>query len=349
MTRSIALLTMTGFFLSLAFTPAAGAWLRALRSWDTPNERSSHAVPTVRGAGIGPALAWVIVVSAGSVFGSWRFGLALGVIAFTGLGLLEDLRGLPVAIRLVAQMAVAAVVLVMLPRLLPDPWPWRAAATIATIVWITAFVNVFNFMDGLNGVSVFQSVVAGISWAFAGQAMHLPVMTALGLLLAAVAVGFGPFNFPNARVFLGDAGSYFFGMTLAVVALIGLRSHMPPESVLAPLVIYLADTSSTLLRRVRRGDPWFKSHREHVYQRLNQLGLSHAKTASILAGWQIGCAGLGLVSITSSVPARALCDAALGVLVAAYVISPGLVARRLVLKATSPPSHTSQPRPQDPA
>src|SRR5690606_15026464 len=81
----------------------------------------------------------------------------------------------------------------------------------AAAVWIVAYVNAFNFMDGINGISVAQAAVAGTAWALVGWWQDLPLVTAAGSIVAAAAVAFAPFNFPRARVFLGDAGSYFLG------------------------------------------------------------------------------------------------------------------------------------------
>src|SRR5205085_2029337 len=129
---------------------------------------------------------------------------------------------------------------------------WRLVFGIGVVVWLIAYVNAFNFMDGVNGVSAVQAVVAGVAWWVVGEWQDVHALAAGGLLVAAVAVAFAPFNFPRAHMFLGDVGSYFFGGWLGVLAVVALRQGLTVEASFAPLSVYLADTGMTLARRVAR-------------------------------------------------------------------------------------------------
>ena len=150
-------------------------------------------------------------------------------------------------------LAVAAVVV------LPPPGGLAGAGMV--VVFIVGYVNAFNFMDGINGISAAQTIVAGVFWWALGSGEQLDGLSTGSAIVVGATLAFVPFNFPKARVFLGDVGSYFLGAWLAVLAVMALRADVTPEAVLAPLGIYLADTGATIARRVRRGSDG--SPREH--------------------------------------------------------------------------------------
>src|SRR5262249_3675175 len=120
----------------------------------------------------------------------------------------------------------------------------------AILVWIVGYVNAFNFMDGINGISVAQIVAAGLAWGMVGAWEDQADLVGASFGLVGAALAFMPFNFPNARVFLGDVGSYFFGGWLAVLAVASLSWGLTVEMALAPLLLYACDTGVTLLRRI---------------------------------------------------------------------------------------------------
>src|SRR5207248_76948 len=134
-----------------------------------------------------------------------------------------------------------------------------------------------------------------------------------------------PFNVIKAKLFLGDVGSYFVGGWLAALAIVGLRAAIPPEAVLAPLAIYLADTSATLVRRARAGQVVYSPHREHAYQRLVRSGWSHQRTAAFTCVAVAMCSALGAVSLSGSTPLRIAADAAILAVVASYLCAPFLL------------------------
>lgn len=264
---------------------------------------------------------------AGPLDRTGRALVALVATAFGALGLVDDLRGVPALRRLVIQCVLASAALGWLLDGIAGPRWWRIAVACTVAVWIVGYVNAFNFMDGINGIAAVQVVVAGSTWAVIGRTEGVPVLTAAAAAAAAAAAGFLPFNFPRARVFLGDVGSYFLGGWLAVVAVVGMREGVPPEAMLAPLAVFLADTASTLVQRVRRGERWYEAHRDHVYQRLTRRGWSHARTTVAAGAAMLLCAVLGSVSLGGAVAWRVAADAAaLGVL-ALYLAAPTLLGR----------------------
>jgi UDP-N-acetylmuramyl pentapeptide phosphotransferase/UDP-N-acetylglucosamine-1-phosphate transferase len=206
---------------------------------------------------------------------------------------------------------------------------WQAAFSCGVLLWLVAYTNAFNFMDGINGISVAQVVVAGAAWWALGVHEHAHDLATAGAMVAAAGLAFAPFNAPTrARMFLGDVGSYFLGGWLAATAVIGLRSGIPPEAILAPLALYCADTSTTLIRRIRRGEAWTQPHREHRYQRLVQSGWSHQQTSLTVALAMAICAGLGALSITGSLALRVVGDALIGIILVGYLMKPVSRSRR---------------------
>lgn len=314
--------------ISCAIAPLVLAMLRRAQVLDTPTERSSHDAPVPRGGGIAPAVAALLVLMvASSVSGSDRLAIAVTAIAFGVVGLLEDLIGIRVLHRLAVQFVSAAVAVVLLLGDMTGPIVWKGLFAVATVFWLVAFVNAFNFMDGINGISVVQAVGAGAAWLLTGTITDTPVLAAGGVVIAGASLGFAPFNMPTARMFLGDVGSYFIGAWLASVAVLGLEAGVPPEAVLAPLALYAADTGATLLRRVVRGEHWYLPHRGHAYQRLGDAGWSHVQASALVAGCIAACGALGAVSLGASLVGRVVADIAIVAVITAYLLTPALVAR----------------------
>ncbi len=196
------------------------------------------------------------------------------------------------------------------------------------LVWIVGFANAFNFMDGINGISASQCIVTGVVWAFAGLSLRMAPLTSIGVITAAACAIFLPWNFPHARIFLGDVGSYGLGAMIATVALIAVCDGVPIEVVMAPLGLYVVDTSLTLFRRIRAGEVWYLPHCNHTYQRLTHLGWTHARVTALVTTVVLACSLLGVVSLFGSLPARLAADALMCVLLAGYLLLPDALGRR---------------------
>lgn len=325
----MAALVACGFTFVLA--PATIWWLRRQQLLDVPNDRSSHALPTPRGAGVAVAAGAVAAsVISNHPSASARSGLLVAALAFGAIGLADDVRPTPPQLRLGLQTLAAVAALPWLLRGLSGPWLWQFVFVAGCLVWLVSFVNAFNFMDGINGISASQAMIAGVTWSVVGNIVPARGLGGAGAIIAAAALGFLPFNFPQARVFLGDVGSYFIGAWLAAAAIIGLRAGIAPEAILAPTGLYLADTAITILRRFRAREALHTAHRSHTYQLLTQAGWSHPRTTAFVASVMGLCAVFGLVSLTKSVPARVAADIAIVGILALYVRSPALVTRRKV-------------------
>jgi UDP-GlcNAc:undecaprenyl-phosphate GlcNAc-1-phosphate transferase len=315
------------FAVTLGVAPLVLRALRRFQILDRPSARSSHDVPTPRGGGIAPAVGALAGIAAAHGGGSSRIALIVAAGLLGLVGLVDDVRGMGVIPRLLLQFAAGGICLSWLLSGMAGSPAWKVACATAVLVWIAGYVNVFNFMDGINGMSVAQLVVAGVAWYLLGRDADATLFAVGGLAIAAAAMAFAPFNFPNARMFLGDVGSYFLGGWLAILAVIGLRAGIAPEAVAAPLSVYLLDTSATLVSRVRRGEPWHMAHRDHVYQRLVRQGWSHQRTTWVVAMLMAACAGLGAVATTGSSVRRVGADIAIGALLIAYLRAPAWIGR----------------------
>jgi UDP-GlcNAc:undecaprenyl-phosphate/decaprenyl-phosphate GlcNAc-1-phosphate transferase len=292
---------------SVLLTPSFTSFFRRAGVLDHPNVRSSHSTPVVRAGGLAPAIAASLaLVISSSATPSHQTLLLLTAAGFAEIGLADDFLGIPASYRFIWQVLFAAAVL---PSFV-DGFGLTGIEVLsvgaALLLWQVGFVNAFNFMDGVNGISVAQTLVAGLSWMIVGHVEGIPILVTGGAVIAAAALGFAPFNFPRASVFLGDVGSYFLGAWLATLFALGVLEGAPFMAMMAPLLVYVADTSVTLLKRIHAGRTWYAAHKEHVYQRLNQSGLSHSQTTLIAAFFMTLCSTLGLLALVDGDAARLL-------------------------------------------
>jgi UDP-GlcNAc:undecaprenyl-phosphate/decaprenyl-phosphate GlcNAc-1-phosphate transferase len=304
--------------------------IRVLRGriLDEPNERSSHAVVTPRGGGIGPAVVSTAVLCAwwtgprGRMFA----GLITACVAMGLLGFIDDVRPLPAPVRLLGQAVIAATAAVLFTSGMHES-AIHAAEFVLAAGWLVAFVNAFNFMDGINGISAVTAFATGVTWLTLGVWKHAGGLAIVGAVAAGAGLGFLPFNFPRARIFLGDVGSYFFGTLLGCGAVIGLLAGLHPEAVLAPLLLYVLDTGSTLIRRGSRGANVLEAHRDHTYQRICGRGWSHTVTTGLVAAVLAAVGGLGLVAQGGG-RLRVVADIGVVALSAGYLLLPRLLDRQ---------------------
>jgi len=327
----VGLVVSMAFVVSLATPPLFVPLLRRLAVIDVPNFRSSHTVPTVRGAGLAPAagvLVALVLTSLSGLGGEGKAALvAVTVVALVmaGIGLIEDVRGLRVRVRVLAQGTIAAaLVSALFFSVGGSPW-WVPVMAVA----VTAYVNAANFMDGVDGISALHGLVAGVHFAFVGVLMSQTGLLLTGAVTAAVFVAFAPWNLLRGRVFLGDVGSYLLGALVAGCAVWAFFAGSSGLLALAPLLPYLADTFLTFLGRARRSEPIFEAHRSHIYQRLTALGLRHLESATIVAVASALCSAFALAGSAAG-GAAVTAGAHVGVLavLVAYACLPRLVGSR---------------------
>lgn len=280
-----ALLMTAGTALSCAaVTWLARLLLLRLRVLDHPNERSSHVAPTPRGGGIAPALiilaawswlSWPLAAQAQVLIGA-AFALAL-------LSLLDDLRGLDWRLRFGAQAVAVSFALAVMPDpiLLPHGWLWLDHLAIG-LGWLW-FINLYNFMDGIDGLAATQTATIGAGSALAalgaGLAGDLPLQ---GAAIAGAALGFLVWNRPPAKIFLGDAGSITLGFLTGSLLIALAGRGLLAAAILLP-AYFVCDATWTLAGRILRRQAIWQAHRDHAYQKAVQGGLSHGAVTGRIA------------------------------------------------------------------
>lgn len=240
---------------------------------DIPNERSLHERPTPRVGGWG-VVPMVIVAVFALAPHLWLIGGCTVFLA--AVSQIDDRRGLTARVRFGAHLLAVAVLLIAYPA--GVPW-WMLAILGGLLTWV---VNLYNFMDGADGLAGGMALFGFGGYAIAASMAHSPE-SGFGVVCVATAgaaFGFLVFNFHPARIFLGDAGSIPLGFLAGALGYWGWRSSTWPiwfpAMCFAP---FIADASVTLLRRLMRGEKVWQAHREHYYQRMIRSGLGHARTA----------------------------------------------------------------------
>jgi Fuc2NAc and GlcNAc transferase len=253
---------------------------RRLQILDQPNERSSHQQPTPHGGGAPLFLAFSFGVAVAALW--WDIWTApylllmMLALALMLLGVVDDFRELSVRLR----MALYGLVALLMSAYLLQPMFGGAILLAASLFWglvLLWSLNLFNFMDGIDGIAATQCVLACgsaalLAWVGGGHSAY----ALFCLLLAAAHLGFLAWNWPPARLFMGDAGSVPTGFLLASLALLGwVEGQLNPLCWLVLLAAFVTDASWTLLWRIASGQPFTQPHRSHAYQRLSRHMGSH--------------------------------------------------------------------------
>jgi UDP-N-acetylmuramyl pentapeptide phosphotransferase/UDP-N-acetylglucosamine-1-phosphate transferase len=329
-------MTISELPLSLVAGPA-GALLSAGMTWAIrplllrhalakPNARSSHRVPTPQGAGIAVIAATLVVAGAiiacASTMEMNTFAAVFGASLFIAIvGFADDVKAISVLPRLLLQaLAVGAIIFTASSDLRIVPacplWIERGLLLLAGL-W---FVNLVNFMDGLDWMMVAKVVPISAALVLLGLLGELSLSaTIVAAALGGAIIGFAPFNRPVAKVFLGDAGSLPIGLLLGWCLLeLIYRQHLA-AAFLLPLY-YWVDTTVTLLRRLARGEPFWAAHRSHFYQRATDGGFTVLRVVSELFVLNVGLAALAIASTMTGSSATNILFCAVGSLAVAFVL-----------------------------
>ena len=286
LTSIFVLAVIAGALLPFAVRPI----LHRYNMVDIPNERSSHTTPTYRGMGLATAAATLLAFLVATLLG-WTYRsaeslqlaitIAAAMLFSLALGWLEDIRGVSIVRRAALQLVIGVLVSVSFATVQGT----NPLLVVVGAVFIAGYINVANFMDGINGISGAHGLVAGLAYALTGWMVNLPWLAMGGVAVAGAYLAFLPWNVrPGKNVFLGDAGSYVLGTALGTLAVGAWFADVPVLLAFAPLVTYLADAGSTLFRRFMAGEQWYKPHRTHVYQRLTDVGFSHLGSTAVVTG-----------------------------------------------------------------
>ena len=271
--------------LSWALTGLATWYASRAGLLDHPGDRHSHQHVTPRGGGAGPVAALVVVtalIAPASVPTWWLSCVAPGFVILAVTGWWDDHRSLSVRSRFIVQLAVTLYLLLCVAG--SDRIGGLMATVVAGlfVIWMT---NLYNFMDGSNGMAGFQGVFAGcvLAGLFWQAGENQPAL--LGLLVAAACAGFLPWNLGRASVFMGDVGSLALGFAIAALLTYGVAAGAFTLPVgLLVMLLFLTDATLTLLARVMKGERWYNAHRQPLYQRLIARGWPHGRVALLYQG-----------------------------------------------------------------
>jgi UDP-N-acetylmuramyl pentapeptide phosphotransferase/UDP-N-acetylglucosamine-1-phosphate transferase len=276
---------------------------------DQPNQRSLHTRPVPRSGGLGIMLAVAVGLAAARA----PVWLAGATALLAAVSWLDDQKHLPIALRFGTHF-VAAAVAAWLGGLPVWPW-WGLAAAVLGMVWMT---NLYNFMDGMNGLAGGMALFGFGTLALGAAAAGAAELALLAGCIAAGAAGFLLFNFDPARIFMGDVGSIPLGFLAAILGLIGMRDgHWPLWFPLLAFSPFIVDATVTLVKRALRREKVWQAHREHYYQRLVRMGWSHRRTALAEYALMAAMAGLALAARAAPVAGQ---GAAIGAAALTYGI-----------------------------
>ena len=268
---------------------------RRLGTIQAPNERSSHIIPTPSGGGIGIVAGGTIAIAALTVPAAWPLGIGtIAALAVAAIGFVDDRTPLPARVRLTAQLVLVALTIAVtvpldgLAAAAALPLPLALVAAIALVVAVY-WINLFNFMDGIDGIAGSQAIFMCCA---AALLMVLNAPDSAGTLpfwmlltVAAASAGFLILNWPPARIFMGDAGSTYLGFMIVFVGLVTIASGavtLAQWSILA--AAFVTDATVTLARRLARRERVFEAHRRHAYQHLSRRWKSHRRVTASFIG-----------------------------------------------------------------
>lgn len=265
---------------------------------DHPNERSLHERSTPRGGGLAILITILICGAAVSLFhpAHGLAEIALSILVVGIVSFLDDRYSVPPIYRFLAHGIAAAVILyggfsLQKLEILGATWHWSyAAGSLLSVLFIVWMINLYNFMDGIDGFAGGMAVSGFGVLAVMGWMAEHNAFFAISLIIATASAGFLVFNFPPAKIFMGDVGSSTLGLLAAAFSIWGARDGIFPFWV-AILIFspFILDATVTLLRRLIQGEFVWKAHKSHYYQKLAQAGWGHRKTVLLEYAVMIGC------------------------------------------------------------
>ena len=272
------------FILSLLFTGYMRHYALEKNIIDNPNERSSHSIPTPRGGGVAVVASYLLalaflmynqqlVIPVGLTLMAAGFVIAL-------LGFLDDRGHINSMLRLAIHFLVAIGVVISLGGFgevnVFNGFQLGFIANIIAVLFLVWLLNLYNFMDGINGIASVEAITTVVSMAILYYVLNTTLNSDILWLLAACVFGFLLWNFPKAKIFMGDACSGFLGLILGILALIALKENLALFCAwIICLGVFVVDATYTLIKRVLNGYKMYDAHRSHSYQILSRKLNSH--------------------------------------------------------------------------
>ncbi len=288
---------LTAYIIAVLLTGVSRRYALRRSLLDIPNDRSSHSVPTPRGGGLAIAVTLVVGLAVlgllGVVPARLVWALLGGGTLVAGIGWLDDHRHVPPRWRAAVHVLAALWAVYCLGGLAEIAlggrgWHLGFLGSLLAVVAIVWLINLYNFMDGIDGLAGLEAVITGLGAAALAWWGGAPGLAAAAALVALSSGGFLWWNWPPAKIFMGDVGSGLLGYCFAVLALAGEKAGAVPGVVwLILLAVFVLDATFTLISRVLRGEQWYTAHRSHAYQRGVQLGYSHRRITMTVGGINI--------------------------------------------------------------
>ncbi len=284
------------FFMSLASTPAVKILAHKVGAIDVPDgKRRVHKAPIPRLGGLAIFFGFMVAVLAFVDIDSQTRGILIGSLLIVAIGILDDIMQLKASIKLLVQLIAAGVVVyhgveisaISVPSFITDggilPLKWLSIPI--TVIWIVGVTNAVNLIDGLDGLAVGISSIATFSLFFIAILAGEPTVALVSAALAGSCLGFLPYNFNPAKIFMGDTGSTFLGFILSVICIQGLFKGYAIISFIIPFLILglpIFDTSVAIIRRIHDKRPIMGADRGHLHHKLIDMGFSQKQTVAIL-------------------------------------------------------------------
>jgi len=283
--------------ISLLATPLVSKLAFKVGAVDRPDNRKVHSRLMPRLGGLAIYLGFIVTLFLTVEISAQLAGLLIGGSIIIVLGILDDIRDISPRVKLLGQLAAAAVAVKygIEVDLITNPfggtieldWMGISWGIPLTILWIAGVTNAVNLIDGLDGLAGGLSAIAALTLAVLGWREGTPEIVLPALILAASTFGFLRYNFYPAKVFMGDSGSMFLGYVLACLSVIGVAKTATVVSVFVPILILgipIFDTLFAIIRRYINNQPIFKADKEHLHHRLLAIGLSHRQTVLVIYG-----------------------------------------------------------------
>ena len=280
------------FILTLLFTGYMRHYALKKNIIDNPNERSSHSVPTPRGGGVAVVCSYLLALAV--LIYSQQLTLHIGLTLMAAgfvialLGFLDDHGPINSMLRLAIHFLVAIGVVLSLGGFAEltvfNGMQLGFIANIIAVLFLVWLLNLYNFMDGINGIASIEAITVTVSMAMLYLLLNVALNNQILFLLAACVLGFLLWNFPKAKIFMGDACSGFLGLTLGILALIALKENLALFCAwIICLGVFVVDATYTLIKRVLNGYKMYDAHRSHSYQILSRQWSSHTPVTLAVA------------------------------------------------------------------
>jgi len=285
--RGLALVLGCTFFGVLFATPLIRRLAFLIGAIDEPNGRKVHTTPIPRLGGVGIFLGFAAAMLLTQPLGRQGVGLLIGCTIIVIAGIIDDTRELSPRVKLAAQIAAAIIVTFFGIRVEAISQPFGGVLDLGrwaipvTVLWIIGVTNAINLIDGLDGLAAGTAIIAAITMAVVAGLEGRMLIAGYALILAAAVLGFLPYNFSPAKIFMGDSGSMFLGFTLATLAIQGLTKGTTFISIVIPVVILgipIFDTLFAIVRRYKNHRPIFEADKGHLHHRLLKMGLTQRQT-----------------------------------------------------------------------